>query len=300
MGLCDGRVAVVTGAGRGIGRAHALALAAEGARVVVNDVGTDVHGVGASIGPAAQVVDEIRLSGGDAIANGDDISDWNGARHAIEAAISSFGRMDILVNNAGILRDRMLVNMTADEWDDVIRVHLRGTFATTRHAAEYWRDLSKANQPVDARIINTTSNSGLFGNVWQANYGAAKAAIASLTIIASMELSRYGITVNAVSPGADTRMTAELNNEAASAIGDDGYDARSPANIAAVVAWLASTESREITGRVFLVRGAAITVAEGWDRGPQLTGKRQWSPSELGAYLPDLVASARANAPTRA
>ena len=291
MGLCDGRVAIVTGAGRGIGKEHALALAREGARVVVNDIGAEVDGTGASGDPANEVVDEIKRAGGEAIVNGDDVSSWDGAARLVDAAVSSFGGLDVLVNNAGILRDRMLVNMTAEDWDAVIGVHLRGTFAMMRHAAAYWRRLSKSGQAVDARIVNTTSNSGLFGNVGQANYGAAKAGIASLTVIASMELARYGVTVNSVSPGADTRMTQELGRDHGIAA-NDGYDPRSPVHIAPLVVWLASGESKGVTGRTFLVRGATITLARGWEAGPQLVGGRQWNPAELGTRIPALIASA--------
>jgi NAD(P)-dependent dehydrogenase (short-subunit alcohol dehydrogenase family) len=297
MGLCDGRVAVVTGAGRGIGRAHALALAREGASVVVNDIGAAVDGTGSSASPAAEVVAEIQRNGGSAVADANDVSDWEGARRLVATAVESFGRLDVLVNNAGILRDRMLVNMSEREWDSVIGVHLRGTFATTHHAANYWRDESKAGASVDARIINTTSNSGLFGNIGQANYGAAKAGIAALTIISSIELARYGVTVNAISPGADTRMTQGVVEESGIVAG--GFDPRSPANIAPVATWLASGESAAITGRVFLVRGATITVAEGWDRGPEITQDHEWLPSELGQHLPTLVAAARPNASNR-
>lgn len=291
MGLCDGRVAIVTGAGRGIGREHALALAREGARVVVNDIGAEMDGTGVSGDPANEVVDEIRRAGGEAIVNGDDVSSWDGAANLVNAAVSSFGGLDVLVNNAGILRDRMLVNMTAEDWDAVIGVHLRGSFAMMRHASAYWRRLSKSGQAVDARIVNTTSNSGLFGNVGQANYGAAKAGIASLTVIASMELGRYGVTVNSISPGADTRMTQELRRDPGTAA-SDAYDPRSPANIAPLVVWLASGESRAVTGRTFLVRGATITLARGWEGGPQLVGDRQWTPAELGGRIPTLIANA--------
>src|SRR5271168_663716 len=210
MGICDGRIVVISGAGRGIGRQHALEFASQGAKIVVNDLGAEIDGSGSSAGPAGEVVDEIRGMGGEAVANGDDVSDYEGAGRLIQAAIDTFGTLDVLVNNAGILRDRMLVNMTIEEWDAVIRVHLRGTFAPTRHAVEYWRNRSKAGESNDARVINTTSPSGIYGNVGQTNYGAAKAGIASFTVIAAMELERYGVTVNAVAPGARTRMTENL------------------------------------------------------------------------------------------
>ena len=210
MGICDGRVVVITGAGRGIGREHAIAFAREGAKIVVNDLGGEMDGSGSSTGPAGEVVDEIRGMGGEAIANGDDVSDYDGAGRLVQAAIDHFGTIDVLVNNAGILRDRMLVNMTIEEWDAVIKVHLRGTFCPTRHAVEYWRNRTKAGDSNDARIINTTSPSGIYGNVGQTNYGAAKAGIASFTIIAGMELERYGVTVNAIAPAALTRMTENL------------------------------------------------------------------------------------------
>ena len=210
MGICEGRVVVVSGAGRGIGREHALAFAREGAKVVVNDLGAEIDGSGSSTGPAGEVVDEVRAMGGEAVVNGDDVSDYEGAGRMIQTAIDTFGTIDVLVNNAGILRDRMLVNMTIDEWDAVIRVHLRGTFAPTRHAVEYWRNRTKAGEANDARIINTTSPSGIYGNIGQTNYGAAKAGIAAFTIIASMELARYGVTVNAIAPAALTRMTEGL------------------------------------------------------------------------------------------
>src|SRR5436309_4752730 len=210
-GICDGRVVIVTGAARGIGRGHALEFAQQGGKVVVNDLGAEVDGTGGSTGPAGEVVDEIRGMGGEAVANGDDVSDWEGAQRLVNTAVEQFGGLDVLVNNAGILRDRMLVNMTIDEWDAVIKVHLRGTFAPTRWAAAYWRERVKAGETNDARIINTTSSSGIYGNVGQTNYGAAKAGIASFTVIAAKELGRYGITVNCIPPGALTRMTAGPN-----------------------------------------------------------------------------------------
>src|SRR5947209_1316131 len=247
--LCEGRVVIVTGAGRGIGREYALMLAAHGAKVVVNDLGGSRDGTGASPGPAQEVVDEIRKAGGEAIANGNDVSDFAGAAEMIAQAIAAFRRLDVLVNNAGILRDRMLVNMTEAEWDAVIKVHLKGTFAPAHHAAAHWRDLAKKGEKVDARIINTTSISGIYGNPGQTNYGAAKAGIAAFTIIAARELARYGVTVNAVSPGALTRMTEDLNPNRPE-VKADQFDRSSPDNIAPIVTWLASPESHAVTGRV--------------------------------------------------
>ena len=297
MGICDGRVVVITGAGRGIGREHALEFASQGAKIVVNDLGAEVDGSGSSAGPAGEVVDEVRAMGGEAVANGDDVSDWDGAGRLIQTAIETFGTIDVLVNNAGILRDRMMVNMTIDEWDAVIRVHLRGTFAPTRHAIEYWRNRSKAGQTNDARVINTTSPSGIYGNVGQTNYGAAKAGIASMTIIAAMELGRYGVTVNAIAPAALTRMTENLGMGAASAgKKPEEFDALAPGNIAPLVVWLGSAESAAITGRVFNVQGGNISVAEGWVAGPGANKNDRWDPAELGGVVPDLVAKAAANA----
>jgi len=296
-GICEGRVVVVTGAGRGIGRGHAVEFARQGAKVVVNDLGAEVDGTGSSTGPAGEVVDEIRAMGGEAVANGDDVSDWEGAQRLINAAVESFGRLDVLVNNAGILRDRMLVNMTDGEWDAVIKVHLRGTFAPTRWAATYWRERVKEGQENDARIINTTSSSGIYGNVGQTNYGAAKAGIAAFTIIAAKELARYGITVNAVAPGALTRMTENLGmGRAAAERKPEEFDQRSPDNIAPLVVWLGSAESKEITGRVFNVAGGRISVAEGWVAGPGVDKGDRWDPAELGKVVPDLVAKAAPNA----
>jgi NAD(P)-dependent dehydrogenase (short-subunit alcohol dehydrogenase family) len=292
-GICDGRVVIVTGSGRGIGRAHALAFAAEGAKVVVNDLGAEVDGSGSSPGPAGEVVDEIRAGGGEAVANGDDVSDWEGAQRLVNTAVETFGGLDVLVNNAGILRDRMLVNMTDDEWDAVIKVHLRGTFAPTRWAATYWRERSKGGEANDARIINTSSPSGLYGNPGQTNYGAAKAGIASFTIIAAMELARYGVTVNAVAPVALTRMTAGLGaGQRAAERKPEEFDAMAPENISPLVVWLGSAESKDVTGRVFNVGGGRISVAEGWVAGPGVDKGDRWEPAELGDVIPKLVAEA--------
>jgi NAD(P)-dependent dehydrogenase (short-subunit alcohol dehydrogenase family) len=292
--LNEGRVVVITGAGNGIGREHALLFAQTGAKVVVNDLGGSRDGSGASSGPANDVVNEIKAMGGEAIANADDVSDWDGAGRLIQSAIDTFGGLDVLVNNAGILRDRMIVNMSIDEWDSVIKVHLRGTFCPTRHAAEYWRNRSKAGEENDARIINTTSSSGIYGNPGQTNYGAAKAGIASFTIIAGMELERYGVTVNAIAPGALTRMTEDLNpNRPKAAEGE--WNAFGPENIAPLVVWLGSPESREINARVFNVAGGRISVAEGWTYGPGEDHGAKWDPEELGKVVPGLVEKAAPN-----
>ena len=259
MGICDGRVCIVTGAGRGIGREHALMLSEQGAKVVVN---------------------------------GDDISTWGGAEHLISQTVERFGTLDVLINNAGILRDRMLANMTEAEWDAVIAVHLKGTFGPARHAAAYWREKVKGGETVDGRIINTSSPSGIYGNVGQTNYGAAKAGIAAFTVIAAKELARYGVTVNAIAPAALTRMTENLGMGQA----DDLTKAMlSPRWIAPIVTWLASSESAEVTGRVFDVTGQALSVAEGWHRGPTQEHPTD-NPAELGEVVKRLVAEARPNA----
>ena len=291
-GICDGRVAVVTGAGRGIGRGHALELARQGAQVVVNDLGGAVDGTGADEGPAQTVVDEICGNGGAAIANVDDVSTWAGAQAVIATAIETFGKLDVVVNNAGILRDRMLVNMTEEEWDTVIRVHLKGTFGPTHFAAAYWRERSKAGDPVDGRVINTSSTSGLFANPGQTNYGAAKSGIATFSIIAAKELGRYGVTVNAIAPGARTRMTENLSSSTP-APAPDGWNERAPENVAPLVTWLASAASAGITGQVFLVAGGRIAVAKGWERGPGIDGGARWDPARLGELVPQLVADAQ-------
>jgi NAD(P)-dependent dehydrogenase (short-subunit alcohol dehydrogenase family) len=299
-GICEGRVVIITGAAGGIGRGHAIEFARAGAKVVVNDLGAEVDGTGGSTGPAGEVVEEIRAMGGEAYANGDDVSDWEGAQRLINTAIEQFGGLDVLVNNAGILRDRMLVNMTEGEWDAVIKVHLKGTFAPARWAAAYWRERVKAGETNDARIINTTSSSGIYGNPGQSNYGAAKAGIAAFTIITARELGRYGITVNAVAPAALTRMTAGLSmGRRAAELKPEEFDPTHPDNIAPLVVWLGSSESAGITGRVFDVMGGHIDVAEGWHSGPGIDKDDRWDPTELGALIPDLVKKARPNATTR-
>jgi NAD(P)-dependent dehydrogenase (short-subunit alcohol dehydrogenase family) len=290
--LCEGRVVIVTGAGRGIGRGEALEFARHGAKVVVNDLGGSVDGTGAENSVAEAVAREIRSLGGDAIANGNDIADFDGARQLVQLALQEFGRLDVLVNNAGILRDRMLFNMSEAEWDAVIRVHLKGTFSTMRWAAEHWRGRAKAGEENNARIINTSSGSGLYGNPGQSNYGAAKAGIAAMTIIAARELERYGVTVNAIAPGALTRMTENLRPGSRPEPAPGEFDARSPDNVAPLVVWLGSDQSGAINGQVFNVAGGVIGVAEGWRRGPSNDKGARWQPDELGAIVPDLVARA--------
>jgi NAD(P)-dependent dehydrogenase (short-subunit alcohol dehydrogenase family) len=289
--LCEGRVCIVTGAGRGIGREHALLLAAHGARVVVNDLGGSMSGEGTSAGPAQEVADEIVAGGGEAVANTDDISDWDGAGRLVAQAVDTFGQLDVLINNAGILRDRMLVNMTEAEWDAVIKVHLKGTAAPSHHAANHWRQRSKDGEDVNGRIINTSSPSGIYGNPGQTNYGAAKAGIAAFTVIAAMELARYGVTVNAIAPAALTRMTENLGMGQAP---DEVKEQMAPKWIAPIVCWLASAESNDVTGRVFDVSGRALSVSEGWSRGPST--EPLLDPEALGLRVLDIVGQARANA----
>jgi NAD(P)-dependent dehydrogenase (short-subunit alcohol dehydrogenase family) len=302
MGFCDNRVVIVTGAGRGIGREYALEFARQGAKVVVNDLGKEGDGSGSpASGPADSVVQEILAEGGTAIASHHDAADFDGAGELVELAVTAYGRLDVLVNNAGILRDRTIVNMSIEEWDSVISVHLRGTFSTTRWAASHWRDRAKAGEQVDARLINTTSSSGLFANAGQANYAAAKAGIAAFTVVASRELGRYGVTANAVYPTALSRLTADVFKQAqvAGAIAAepvDGFDALAPGNIAPVVVWLGSAQSAGITGRVFGVRGGRVVVANGWEAGKSCDAGRRWELEELSQVIPDLVARSVANA----
>jgi NAD(P)-dependent dehydrogenase (short-subunit alcohol dehydrogenase family) len=294
MPRLDGKVAIVTGAGRGIGREHALALGRAGAAVLVNDLGGSLAGEGADASPSEQVVAELRALGVPAAANADDVSDFAGAKRMVDQAVGELGRLDILVNNAGILRDRMLVNMEEDEWDAVIAVHLKGHFAPLRHAAAHWRERSKAGEQVRARVINTSSPSGVFGNVGQANYGAAKAGIAGLTLIAAQELGRYGVTVNCLAPNARTRMTE-------SAFGDmpapaDGYDPLEPEHNSRIVVALCADEAQSITGQVFFVYGGAVNALRGWESGELFASETGWEPdallAELRARFPDGVAPA--------
>jgi NAD(P)-dependent dehydrogenase (short-subunit alcohol dehydrogenase family) len=288
--LCEGRVVVVTGAGRGIGREYALMLAEHGAKVVVNDLGGSRDGTGSDDSPAEQVVAEIVAMGGEAIANGGNVADFADAKAMIDQAVDAFGDLHAVVNNAGILRDRMLANMTEAEWDAVINVHLKGTFAPAHHAAAYWRERSKAGEPVDGRIINTTSVSGIYGNIGQTNYGAAKAGIAAFTTIAALELARYGVTVNAIAPAALTRMTEDLGMGQAS---EEDKAAMDPKWIAPIVTWLVSEESKAVSGRVFETSGRVLAVAEGWVRGPQVDPTDD--PTAMGPLVETMLASARAN-----
>lgn len=288
---------IVTGAGRGIGRAHALEFARQGAAVVVNDFGTALDGAGASATPAEQVVEEIASSGGRAVANFDDVADWEGSKRIVGTAIDAFGRLDAVVNNAGFVRDRMFANATDDEWDAVVRVHLKGHFCVGRWAASHWRDEAKAGRMPDARIINTSSGAGLLGSVGQSAYSAAKGGILSLTLVQAAELARYGVTANAIAPAARTRMTEEVFAETMKAPGAGSFDEMAPENVSPLVVWLGSAESAWVTGRVFEVEGGRIGVADGWQHGPTFDKGARWEPEEVGAVVKDLIAEAPAPAP---
>ena len=286
--ICEGRVVIVTGAGRGIGRAHALEFARQGAKVVVNDLGVAADGRDATKGPADEVVEEIRSMGGEALANGADVADWEATRALVAETVDTFGGLDVVVNNAGFLRDRMFVSAEEDEWDAVVRVHLKGHFCTARHAAEYWRNQSKAGQAVDARIINTSSGAGLQGSVGQSAYSAAKGAIASLTLVQAAEMGRYGVTSNAIAPAARTRMTEAIFTDMA-APEEGAFDENAPENISPLVVWLGSAESREVSGRVFEVKGGIIGTSDGWRDGPVVDKGRRWEPDEVGAAVHELM-----------
>lgn len=288
---------IVTGSGRGLGRAHALEFARQGAKVVINDLGAELDGSGGSSGPAGEVVDEIRAMGGEAVANGADIADWAQAEQLIAQAVDTFGRLDVLVNNAGFLRDRMLANTSEEEWDAVMRVHLKGHFAPARHAIAHWRERSKAGEQVDARIINTSSGAGLMGSVGQGNYSAAKAGIAALTLVQAAEWARYGVTVNAIAPAARTRMTEEVFAQTMAVPGEGEFDAMAPENVSPLVVWLGSVDSGIVSGRVFEVEGGKISVADGWQHGPEFDKGSRYEPSEVGAVVRDLLAEAPTPAP---
>jgi NAD(P)-dependent dehydrogenase (short-subunit alcohol dehydrogenase family) len=289
--LLDGKVALVTGAGRGIGREHALLLAEHGAAVVVNDLGGDEFGGGADTTPAQEVVAAIEEFGGKAVINGGNVANFDDAKAMIDQAIDTFGDINVVINNAGILRDRMVFSLSEDDWDAVMGVHLKGTFGPSHHAANYWRNKVKSGEAAYGRIINTSSPSGLYGNIGQTNYGAAKAGIAAFTVIAAQELVRYGVTVNCLAPTAWSRLTAPLMG------GDDAPDSLkekiSPRWIAVVAAWLASPEAGNVTGRVFDIRGDQLGIAEGWHLGP--TATQPDDPSELGPIVAGLMGEARLN-----
>ena len=288
MALLEGKIAIVTGGGRGLGRAHCLTLAAHGATVVVNDIGAGLHGDDTAESPADEVVAEITAGGGRAFANEVSVTDWNAVEKLITGTVEQFGRLDVVVNNAGIIRDRMLFAMSEDDFDAVITVHLKGTFALTRHACAYWRDAAKRGEPVAGRIVNTTSGTGLFGTVGQANYGAAKAGIVSLTTIAALEMRRYGVTVNAISPLARTRMTEGIAGIGAAAEG--GFDPRDPVNASGLVAYLASDAASWLSGQVFRVDGNRVQRLRGWAIAGEYVGSNgaAVTAEELADALPDL------------
>jgi NAD(P)-dependent dehydrogenase (short-subunit alcohol dehydrogenase family) len=290
-GICEGRVVIVTGAGRGLGRAHALAFARAGARVVVNDLGVESDGSGGSRGPAAEVVDEIRAAGGEAVADGADVADWAQSGALVQTALERFGGLDVVVNNAGFVRDRMFASSTEEEWDAVLRVHLKGHFCVTRHACAHWRARSKAGQRVDARVINTSSGAGLQGSVGQSAYSAAKAGIAALTLVQAAELARYGVTANAIAPSARTRMTEGVFEDMMRRP-ERGFDAMAPENVSPLVVWLGSAGSRDVSGRVFEVAGGRISVADGWREGPGVDKGARFEPDELGSVVRDLLVRA--------
>lgn len=289
MGVLDGRVAVVTGAGRGIGREHALLFAREGASVVVNDLGGSNAGEGADAGPAQEVVEEIRAAGGKAVANTDNVAQWDGAKNLVDQAISEFGTLDVVINNAGILRDGFIAGLEESQWDAVIAVHLKGHFNVLRHAAAYWKDQSKAGKQPNAAVVNTASASGVtLPNAGQANYGAAKAGIAALTLVAAEELERYGVRVNAIAPMARTRLTLATPGMGAifaAEVGEGEFDAFSPANISPLVAYLA-TEKCPITGKVFAVQGGAISELGGWHDVKTIETDGPWLIDDIAARLP--------------
>ena len=290
-GICEGRVVIVTGAGRGIGRAHALAFAREGARVVINDLGVSLQGEDGGANPAEEVAEEIRQAGGEAVTNGADVGDFAQAGELVKTAIDNFGGLDVVVNNAGFVRDRMFVSTSEDEWDSIIRVHLKGHYCVTSNACAYWRQQSKDGQAVDARIINTSSGAGLQGSIGQSSYSAAKAGIATLTLIQAAELGRYGITSNAIAPSARTRMTEDVFEDMMKKP-ESGFDAMAPENISPLVVWLGSSESKDVTGCIFELAGGEISLADGWRKGPAVDKGARWEPDEVGSAVQELVGKA--------
>jgi NAD(P)-dependent dehydrogenase (short-subunit alcohol dehydrogenase family) len=289
MGICDNRTVIITGAAGGLGRAYALAFAAEGANVVVNDIGTSLSGEGRDTSAADAVVAQIIAEGGRAIANYEDITDWDAAKRIVDAAVSAFGDLHVIVNNAGIVRDRMFVSATLDEWDATMHVHLRGHFCLSRHAVDYWRAQQKAGNLVDARIINTSSGAGLQGSIAQSAYSTAKGGIAALTLVQAAELARYGITANALAPSARTRMTEQAFADKMATAGQ-AFDVMDPANIAPTVVWLGSPLSAHVTGCVFELEGGKIILEQGWDLGPGVDAGKRWNPADVGAAVDDLLA----------
>ena len=295
-GQCQDRVVIVTGAGRGLGRAHALEFARQGAKVLVNDLGVDRDGTGESRSPAQQVVDEIRSAGGTAEVNDADVADWDQAKIMINQAVETWGRLDTLVCNAGFLRDRMLVNMSEEEWDAVVRVHLKGHFAPARHAAAYWRDQTKAGEEVTARVVNTSSGAGLLGSIGQGNYAAAKAGIATLTIQQAAEWGRYGVQVNAIAPDARTRMTEGIFYSSDD-VPSDEFDEKDPANASPLVVWLGSTEC-DVTGRMFEITGGELNVCDGWQHGKVVSvGNRRYDAGEITSAVHESIAATPTPAP---
>ena len=296
MGICDNRTVIITGAAGGLGRAYALAFAAEGANVVVNDIGTSLVGVGRDTSAADAVVAQIIAAGGKAIANHEDITDWDAAKRIVDAAVGAFSGLHVIVNNAGIVRDRMFVSATLDEWDVTMQVHLRGHFCLSRHAVDYWRGQQKAGNPVDARIINTSSGAGLQGSIAQSAYSTAKGGIAALTLVQAAELARYGITANALAPSARTRMTEQAFADKMATAGQD-FDVMDPANIAPTVVWLGSALSAHVSGCVFELEGGKIILEQGWDLGPGVDSGARWNPVDVGAAVDDLLS--RRNPPRK-
>ena len=288
MGICDNRTVIITGAARGLGRAYALGFAAQGANVVVNDIGTSLGGEGRDTSAADEVVAQIEAAGGNAVANYEDITDWDGAKRIVDAAVKVFGDLHVVVNNAGIVRDRMFVSATLDEWDATMHVHLRGHFCVARHAVDYWRAKQKAGTNPDARIINTTSGAGLQGSIAQAAYSTAKGGIASLTLVQAAELGRYGITANALAPSARTRMTEQAFADKMATKGD-AFDVMDPANIAPTVVWLGSAQSADVTGCIFELEGGKIMLEDGWREGPVVDSGQQWDPADVGEAVASLL-----------